>query len=113
MAYKPDRLETAEALTALLAAGSRDTLGAISCSTTCRHLGLRHVLQLVHVLPSCKDAFKRAAGVGVVHILGHRNIVQLGEPLYHLDLILGLELVNLDRMTKFLGYLAKLRFYQL
>ena len=39
--------------------------------------------------------------------------MQLGEPLDHLDLILGLELVNLDRMPQLLGYLAKLRFYQL
>lgn len=78
MAYEPDRLETAEALTALLAAGSRNTLGTISCSTTCRHLGLGHVFQLVHVLPSCENTLKRTPGVRVVHILGHRHIVQLG-----------------------------------
>lgn len=53
VADKPDRLETAETLTALLAASSRNTLGIIGCSTTCRHLRLRHVFQLVHVLAAC------------------------------------------------------------
>lgn len=53
VANKPDGLETAKALTALLAAGGRNALGIIGCSTTCRHLGLRHVFQLVHVLAAC------------------------------------------------------------
>lgn len=53
VADKPDRLETAKALTALLATGSRNTLGIIGCSTTCRHLRLCHVFQLVHILAAC------------------------------------------------------------
>lgn len=99
VAYEPDRLETTKSLTALLASACRNLFCSISCSTTCRHFGLCHVFQLIHILTSCKDALKRAAGVGVVHILRQRNIVQLGEPLDHLDLVLGLELVYLDRMS--------------
>lgn len=39
--------------------------------------------------------------------------MQLGEALDHLDLVLGLELVNLNGMTKFLGYLTELGFNEL
>ena len=39
--------------------------------------------------------------------------MQLGEPLDHLDLVLGLELVNLDGMPELLGYLAELGFDEL
>lgn len=53
VADKPDRLETAKALTALLAAGGRNALGIICRSTPCRHLRLRHVFQLVHILAAC------------------------------------------------------------
>lgn len=78
VANKSDRLEAAEALTTLLAAGSRNALGVIGCSTTCRHLRLRHVFQLVHVLAACENTLKSTPGIRVVHILGHRHIVQLG-----------------------------------
>lgn len=53
VANKPDGLETAKALTALLATGSRNTLGVIGRSTTCRHLRLCHMFQLVHILAAC------------------------------------------------------------
>lgn len=39
--------------------------------------------------------------------------MQLGEALDHLDLVLGLELVNLDRVPELLGYLAELCFNEL
>lgn len=113
MTYESNRLEPTEALTALLSAACRNLLCSIGCSTTCRHLGLRHVFQLVHILATCKNALKRAAGVRVIHVLRQRYIVQLGEALDHLYFILGLELVYLYRMTKFLGYFAQLCLYYL
>lgn len=76
--YESDRLETTKSLTALLAAACRNLFCSISCSTTCRHLGLCHVFQLIHILPSCKDALKCTSGVRVVHILRQRHVVQLG-----------------------------------
>ena len=113
VAYEPDRLKSTESLTALLAAACRNLFCSISCSTTCRHFGLCHVFQLIHILTSCKNALKSTAGVRIIHILRHRYIVQFGETLDHLDLVLGLELVYLDRMPQLLGYLAQLRFYYL
>lgn len=113
MPDEADRLEPAETLTALLTSGRRHAFSTVSSCASGRHLRLCHVLQLVHILATCKYILQRPSGVRVVYILGHRDIVQLGETLHHLDLIFRIELIDLNRMAQLLRYLTQLCLYQL